>query len=64
MLSMRIPPFIRIDLFQIILTQALSLGNISQNVIKFLPFSLYFSSLESFSLLMFLMCNPMYAPKN
>lgn len=42
MLSMRIPPFIRIDLFQIILTQALSLGNISQNVIKSLPFFVLF----------------------
>lgn len=29
MLHMRIPPFVRIDLFQIILTQALSLGNFS-----------------------------------
>ena len=35
---MKIPPFVRIDLFQIVLTQALSLGNpafSSHSVIRF-----------------------------
>lgn len=35
-LNMQIPPFVRIDLFQIILTEALSIGNLDSHLLCYL----------------------------